>query len=74
MEDDVSLAEVAVPRQVEVSCLQPSPKHSYIYIYITGSLAESPECWNLEFQPVKIFADNFLIFSIIFIYLQAFFL
>ena len=28
-----------------------------------GSLAESPECWNLEFQPVEIFADNFLIFA-----------
>ena len=26
-------------------------------------LAESPECWNLEFQPVQIFADNFFIFS-----------
>ena len=27
------------------------------------SLAESPECSNLEFQPVEIFADNFLIFA-----------
>ena len=27
------------------------------------SLAESPECWNLEFQPIKIFADNFLTFA-----------
>ena len=30
---------------------------------ITGSLAVSPECWNLEFQPVDIFADNFLMFA-----------
>ena len=34
------------------------------------SLAESPECWNLEFQPVQIFADNFLIFADKIIYLQ----
>ena len=27
------------------------------------SLAESPECWNLEFKPVEIFADIFLIFA-----------
>ena len=26
------------------------------------SVAESPECWNLEFQPVQIFADSFFIF------------
>ena len=31
---------------------------------IVGSrLAESPECWNLEFQPVQIFADSFLTFA-----------
>ena len=28
-----------------------------------SSFAESPECWNPEFQQVEIFADNFLIFS-----------
>ena len=27
------------------------------------SLAESPECWKLEFQQAEIFADNFLIFA-----------
>ena len=29
-----------------------------------GSLAKSPECWNLEFQPVELFADNFLTFAV----------
>ena len=28
-----------------------------------SGLAGSPECWNLEFQQVEIFADNFLIFD-----------
>ena len=35
-------------------------------ITVPASLAESPACWNLEFQEVKIFADNFLIFPDIF--------
>ena len=33
------------------------------YYPLYTSLAESPECWNLEFQLIEIFADNFLIFA-----------
>ena len=34
-----------------------------IPVTVTGSLAESPEYWNLEFQAVEIFADNLLMFA-----------
>ena len=44
----------------------------YPHTYHGGlsSLAESPECWNLEFKLVQIFADNFLIFTDKIIYLR----
>ena len=34
-----------------------------LYTSVHCSLTESPECWNLEFQQVEIFADNFLIIA-----------
>ena len=38
---------------------------------LTGSRAETPECWNLELQQAEIFADNFLIVAVNFYILQA---
>ena len=35
----------------------------WMYLCALRSLAESPERWNLEFQPDDIFADNLFIFA-----------